>query len=162
MIDLSGLLEPSRAVDLAAGTREEAIRELCRVLGRSPEVGDAAALEAAVLEREAAISTGIGLGIAVPHAKIPSVREFVLALGRSRGGIDFQALDGGPVRIVVLIAGPEGRQARYLQVLAGVTLRLKEESVRAALLGAPGPREMAAALVGEPGRKRPRPPAVRP
>ena len=68
--------------------------------------------------------------------------EFALAVGRSRPGIEWHALDGRPVHLVVLIAGPEGRQARYLQVLAGVTLRLKDEALRRALLDAADPAAM--------------------
>ncbi|MHC4821831.1 MAG: PTS sugar transporter subunit IIA, partial [Planctomycetota bacterium] len=76
-------------------------------------------------------------GIAVPHAKIPSVSDFVVAVGRSPCGIEFDALDSKSVNLVVLIAGPDNRQARYLQILASVTLRLKKEDVRIALLDAP-------------------------
>ena len=142
MIPIVPYMDPARVVDLAASTKEEALAEICRAAATSPAVRDAAALAAAVREREAVMSTGIGLGIAVPHAKIPSVGEFVLALGRSRKGIDFQALDGRPVHLVVLIAGPEERQAGYLKILAGVTLRLKREEVRRALMEAAGAEEM--------------------
>jgi nitrogen PTS system EIIA component len=146
MIPIAGLLHPSRVVDLRAASKKDALVEICRVLATSPSVSDPAALERAVLEREDAMSTGIGLGIAVPHAKIPSVKEFVLAVGRSRAGIDFQSLDGAPVHLVVLIAGPGERQARYLQVLASVTLRLKRAEVRRALLDATDAKAMIAIL----------------
>jgi PTS system nitrogen regulatory IIA component len=142
VIPIVPYLAPARIVDLAAATKEEALAEICRAAASSPAVRDAAALAAAVREREAVMSTGIGLGIAVPHAKIPSVHEFLLAVGRSRKGIDFQALDGGPVHLVVLIAGPEEKQSRYLQILAGVTLRLKSADVRRALMDAAGPAEV--------------------
>jgi len=146
IIPVAGYLSPARVLDLKAATRDAAIVELCDALCGAPEVGDIDALRAAVREREAVMSTGIGLGIAVPHAKIPGVRDFVLALGRSKAGIDFQSLDGKPVHLVVLIAGPDDRQARYLQILASVTLRLKREEVRRALLDAPGPAEVVAVL----------------
>jgi PTS system nitrogen regulatory IIA component len=142
MIPLAPFLDPRRAVDLAASTKRDALVEICRVLEGCAHVDDPAAFERAVLDREEAMSTGIGLGIAVPHAKIPSVKEFVISLGRSRKGIEFQSLDGKPVHLVVLIAGPEDRQGRYLQLLAGVTLRLKNEEVRRALLAAPTPGDM--------------------
>jgi PTS system nitrogen regulatory IIA component len=142
MIPLGPFLDPCRTVDLRASTKREALVEICRVLEGCAHVADPAAFERAVLDREEAMSTGIGLGIAVPHAKIPSVKDFVLALGRSRAGIEFNSLDGRPVHLVVLIAGPEDRQARYLQVLAGVTLRLKREEVRKALLAAPAAKDM--------------------
>ncbi len=146
MIPIAGLLHPDRVLDLQARTKGEALVEICRALERSSAVADPAAFEKAVLDREQVMSTGIGLGIAVPHAKVASVKDFVVALGRTREGIDFQSLDGKPVHLVVLIAGPEDRQARYLQILASVTLRLKEERVRRALLDAPDAPAMIALL----------------
>jgi PTS system nitrogen regulatory IIA component len=142
MIPIAGYLDPCRTADLRATTKREALVEICRVLAGCAQVADPAAFERAVFEREEVMSTGIGLGIAVPHAKIGSVREFVIALGRSKAGIDFQSLDGRPVHLVVLIAGPEDRQGKYLQLLAGVTLRLKEEDVRRRLLAAPTAKDM--------------------
>ncbi len=142
MIPISGYLSPSRAVDLAETTRDGVIAEMCALLAAIPEVPDPEAFRLAVMERERALSTGIGLGIAVPHAKISSVADFVLAVGRSRKGIEWQALDSRPVHLVVLIAGPGDRQARYLQILASVTLRLKAESLRRALLDAADPAGM--------------------
>jgi mannitol/fructose-specific phosphotransferase system IIA component (Ntr-type) len=142
MIPIARFLDPRRAVDLKATNKRDALVEICRVLEGCAHVADPAAFERAVLEREDAMSTGIGLGIAVPHAKIPSVKEFVVSLGRSKAGIEFHSLDGKPVHLVVLIAGPEGRQGPYLQLLAGVTLRLKREEVRRALLAAPTPKDM--------------------
>ena len=142
MIPLGEFLDPCRTVDLRARTKREALVEICRVLAGCAQVADPAAFERAVLEREEAMSTGIGLGIAVPHAKIPSVKDFVVALGRSREGIPFDSLDGKPVHLVVLIAGPEDRQGRYLKILAGVTLRLKRGEVRRSLMEATTAKDM--------------------
>ncbi len=137
IISVVDYLTEDRVVTLKATAKGEAIDELCSSISTAPEISDPAALRDAVLERERVMSTGIGLGIAVPHAKIPTVSEFVLAVGRSPRGIEFDALDSKPVHLVVLIAGPDNRQARYLQILASVTLRLKKEDVRLALLDAP-------------------------
>ena len=141
MIPIAGYLAPDRVADLAALNRDDAIAEICSLLAGVRSIADPGAFRRAVLERERELSTGIGLGIAVPHAKIASVGDFTLALGRSRAGIEWQALDGKPVHLVVLIAGPEGRQARYLQVLASVTLRLKDEGLRreARIVTSPSP-----------------------
>ncbi len=92
------------------------------------------------------MSTGIGLGIAIPHAKIPSVRDFVVALGKSPNGIEFSSLDGNPVHFVVMIAGPDRQQERYLQLLARITLKLKDAGVRRALGDADSAEEILAAL----------------
>jgi len=145
-IAIAGFFDTSRIVDLKASSKADALRELCRAAAGAPEVTDPEGFLRAVMEREEIMSTGIGLGIAVPHAKIGSVAGFTLTLGRSKAGIDFEALDRRPVHLVVLIAGPENRQARYLQILASVTLRLKREDVRKELLAASGPEEILAIL----------------
>ncbi len=129
-ISLEHIITPERVVFLKATTKEEALTEMVAVAAREPEVGDEAKLLEAILERETIMSTGIGLGIAVPHAKVPFVSDFVVSFGKAPDGLQFNSLDGNPVQFVVLIAGPEGEQERYLQLLARITLKLKEQSVR--------------------------------
>jgi mannitol/fructose-specific phosphotransferase system IIA component (Ntr-type) len=142
MIDIRGHLSTERVSDLRSTTKEGAIMELVALSAKSPAVEDAESLQEAIFEREGIMSTGIGLGIAIPHAKIASVKDFVVSIGRSQQGIDFNSLDQQPVRIVVLIAGPSHEQQRYLEILAGVTLRLKSEEVRSAVLEADDPEEL--------------------
>jgi len=142
MIDIRNYLSPERVVDLRSTSKDGAIMELVALSAGSSSVGDAEKLQEAIFEREGIMSTGIGLGIAIPHAKIPSVKDFVVAIGRTRSGIDFNALDQKPVNIVVLIAGPSQEQQRYLEILAGVTLRLKSDQVRTAVLAAETPDEL--------------------
>jgi PTS system nitrogen regulatory IIA component len=145
-ISLESILPPERVTILAATTKEEALAELAALLARAPEVRDAKALLDALLERERIMSTGIGLGIAVPHAKIPSVKEFVVGFGKSEKGLDFNSLDGKPVHFVVMIAGPDDQQERYLQLLARITLKLKDAGVRRRLADAKTVPEILAAL----------------
>jgi mannitol/fructose-specific phosphotransferase system IIA component (Ntr-type) len=133
VIRLADYLAAARVVDLASRSKDAALMEIVETLTSAPEVSDRERLLAAVLEREKIVSTGIGLGVAVPHAKIPEVAEFVVAYGRSREGIDFGSIDDRPVHHVVLIVGPPDRQQRYLQFLATVTLKLKQPELRKAL-----------------------------
>jgi nitrogen PTS system EIIA component len=151
VIDIKSYLSPDRVADLKSSSKDGAIMELVALCAGSPAVEDAEKLQEAIFEREGIMSTGIGLGIAIPHAKIPSVRDFVVAIGRARDGIDFTSLDQKPVQIVVLIAGPSREQQRYLEILAGVTLRLKSDEVREAVLSAESPEEIIAVL-SSPGR----------
>lgn len=137
MIRLADYLAAARVVDLASRSKDAALMEIVETLSSAPEVSDRERLLAAVLEREKIVSTGIGLGVAVPHAKIPEVSEFVVAYGRSREGVDFGSIDDRPVHHVVLIVGPPDRQQRYLQFLATVTLKLKQPELRKALEAAP-------------------------
>jgi mannitol/fructose-specific phosphotransferase system IIA component (Ntr-type) len=137
VIRLADHLSPARTVDLASRSKDAALMELVETLSSAPEVSDRDRLLQAVLEREKIVSTGIGLGVAVPHAKISEVAEFVVAYGRSKQGIDFGSIDDRPVHHVVLIVGPPDRQQRYLQFLATVTLKLKQGDLRKALEEAP-------------------------
>jgi len=145
-ISLEAIIPPERVILLDATTKEEALRRLSAVVATSPDVTDGAKLLAAIHEREKIMSTGIGLGIAIPHAKIPSVRDFVVGFAKIDQGIDFNSLDGKPVHFVVMIAGPDHQQERYLQLLARITLKLKDAAVRRRLAEAGTVDEILAAL----------------
>jgi len=149
MIHLSDHVSRDRVVDLSSRTRDAALLELVESFGDTPEVGDKEKVLQALLEREAIVSTGIGLGVAVPHAKIPEVTEFVVAYGRSREGIDWSAIDERPVHHVIVIAGPPDRQHRYLQFLASVTLHIKQADVRERLAAAEDANALFAILGSE-------------
>lgn len=142
-------LASERVIEIQATTKEDALRELVAGAATSSVVEDEAALLAAVYEREQLLSTGIGLGIAIPHAKIASVREFVVVVGRHATGIDFGSIDGRPVRIVVLIAGPQDAQKSYLELLAQLSKRLKLESVREAVIDETDRERVVELLVAE-------------
>ena len=145
-ISLDSIIAPERVLILQSSTKEAAIRELANALADSPDVEEGEALLAAVLERETIMSTGIGLGIAIPHAKIASVKDFVVAFGKSPKGIEFNSLDGKPVQFIVMIAGPDQQQERYLQLLARITLKLKDAAVRRQLSEAESVEQILAAL----------------
>ena len=137
MIRLADYLTVPRVVDLKSRSKDAALMEIVQTLASAHEVKDAERLLHAVLERERIVSTGIGLGVAVPHAKIPEVADFLVAYGRSKEGIDFGSIDDRPVHHIVLIVGPPDKQQRYLQFLATVTLKLKQPELRKALESAP-------------------------
>jgi len=145
-ISLDSIIPPERVKMLDAKDKESALTEMAALVGQSPEVTNPERLLEAIFEREAIMSTGIGLGIAIPHAKIPEVHDFVVALGKTRQGIEFNALDGRPVDFIVLIAGPDNQQERYLQLLARITLKLKDASVRRNLAAATDVAGILAAL----------------
>ncbi len=145
-ISLEAVIPAQRIKLLDAETKESALAELVALVGEAPEVTDAGLLREAILERERIMSTGIGLGIAIPHAKIDSVKDFVVGFGKTRKPLDFSSLDGNPVRFIVLIAGPTDQQERYLQLLARITLKLKDAAVRRRLTEADDVEAILAAL----------------
>lgn len=145
-ISLEAIIPPERVILLDATTKEEALRRLAAVVATSPDVTDGAKLLSAIHEREKIMSTGIGLGIAIPHAKIPSIKDFVVGFAKIDQGIDFNSLDGKPVHFIVMIAGPDHQQERYLQLLARITLKLKDAGVRRRLAEARSIDDILAAL----------------
>jgi mannitol/fructose-specific phosphotransferase system IIA component (Ntr-type) len=131
-------LSPSRILALRGRTKDDVLRELVAVAAEEPGVRDHDGLLRAIFARERILSTGIGLGIAVPHAKLESVDEFVVAVGISGEGVDFGAIDENPAHVIVLIAAPEGRQRDYLGLLAQVTVTLKDAETRGRIIAAVG------------------------
>jgi PTS system nitrogen regulatory IIA component len=129
-IKLSDHLDATRVLDLDCNTKNDCLAALVRAAGTSEAVADEKALLDAVLERESKLSTGIGLGIAVPHARIDALDRFVVVVGRHRKGMEFGSIDGRPVHIIVLIAGPQEAKTAYLELLAQLSKRLKLEDVR--------------------------------
>jgi mannitol/fructose-specific phosphotransferase system IIA component (Ntr-type) len=87
----------------------------------------------ALKQRERSMSTGIGFGLALPHAVTNLVNDLVIAFGRSKTGIDFDALDRQPVRLVVMIIVPTAQREQHLKILAGISRLLHKEEIRAAL-----------------------------
>jgi fructose-specific phosphotransferase system IIA component len=136
------MIDEARIVDLRATTKEEALRELVDVLATSPNVTDKDDLLQAIFEREKVISTGVGIEVALPHVKIPSVKDFAVAIGRSHKGIDFDSLDEKPVYIIVMIGANEKQAGEFLKVLAKLVLKLKNHKFRKAVMFAKTPKQI--------------------
>lgn len=116
--------------------------------GRLPvDLQDAA--RGAVRERESTMSTGIGYGIGIPHAAVPGLERALALLAVSRHDIDFDALDGEPVRLVILIVFPEHQAEQHLDTLADVARILGNAATRGAILDAAAPRDVLAIIGGQ-------------
>lgn len=109
-------------LELKAKTRWEAIDELIESLVRENKINrdEEAAIKQAVRKRESAMTTGVGAGVAVPHARTNLVSEPTAALGYSQQGIQFDSLDGQPVTLVCLYLIPEGQSQQHLHTLANL------------------------------------------
>ena len=112
--------ESTVKVGLESLDKEECIEEMTDVLVRAGRVANSAQVLSAVRTREAEGSTGIGKGVAVPHGKCAGLTSTVLAVGISRNGIEFDSVDGKPVKIVFLIAASATEPGKHLQMLAEV------------------------------------------
>lgn len=136
---LADYCSTDRVVFLAARDKAAALNELVTVLAADPRAGERDPLLAAILARDEIVSTAIGFGIAIPHARIESVKRLCMAVGLSREGIDYPSIDDKPVRVVVMIAASSQDQNLYLRVLSKVMAFLKKE--RDALLRCESPAE---------------------
>jgi fructose-specific phosphotransferase system IIA component len=148
MHDLADMIAEDRIADLKAESKEDALRELVTLMAKSKNVADKEALLRAILEREKTLSTGVGIGVAVPHAMIPEVNDFTIAIGRSHKGIEFDALDEKPVLIIVMIAASaKHSRGEYLKVLARLMQRLRNKDFRRKVMFAKTPQEIRKAFL---------------
>jgi len=120
-MQLADLLKPECVLlDTPPVTKEEMIRSMVDRLAEQSFVDSVAPVVRALLERERVMSTGIGGGVALPHAQSPAVKEFAVAFARPREPIDFEALDGEPVDIIFMLVGP-GDRTGLMRVLTRVS-----------------------------------------
>lgn len=127
---LSDHLSPRAFVNpLAATTRQEAIRELAQPAAAVAGL-DSDQTEAAVLAREQLMSTGVGHGLAVPHARIAGLPRPVMSVGLSEAGVDFDAPDGDPAQVIFLILTPLHDNGAQLEILADIARFFQDESKR--------------------------------
>jgi len=119
--------------DLKSHAKKEVLKELVQALSSAHGIKDSANILEALLEREELGSTGIGQGIAIPHGKSDSVSGVVAALGISKRGIDFDALDGEPVHIFFMLIAPSNSAGIHLKILAKISRLLKDKFFRQAL-----------------------------
>jgi fructose-specific phosphotransferase system IIA component len=122
--------------DLQGQSKEDVIVELVDIAAQSNLVRDRDHLLAAVLEREKLVTTGVGYGVAFPHAKTRALKGIVIVFGRSEVGIDFEAMDKKPVHLFFLIAAPEDAIGAHLNVMARLSYIMKSEKNRERLMRA--------------------------
>ena len=139
---LSELLSVSRIrVPLRAKDKEGVLRELVDLLvqqdgGAAPEE-----ILGAILERERQFPTGIGYGVAVPHGKTPVLSALGIVAGTALEPVPYETIDGQPVRLFFLLAGPESQAGMHVKALSRISRLVRREGVRARLLEARTPQE---------------------
>ena len=136
-MDLSTLIQDG-AVRFLEGIkdRNDALNQLVDVLTKTYKISQESHFYEAILNREEIVSTGIGMGVAIPHAKMDDFKHFFLTVGVAKEGIEWDALDGAPVRLIFMIGGPSDQQTEYLTILSSVTAAIKDEKRRKILLNA--------------------------
>ncbi|WP_307894212.1 PTS fructose transporter subunit IIABC [Bacillus swezeyi] len=129
-------------LNLENSQKENVIEELVTVLDQAGKLNDKEGYKEAVINREKQSSTGIGEGIAIPHAKTASVKEPAIAFGRSKEGVDYESLDGQPSHLVFMIAATDGANNTHLEALSRLSTLLMREEIRKQLLEAGSEEEI--------------------
>ncbi|MGM0379854.1 MAG: PTS sugar transporter subunit IIA [Bacillota bacterium] len=134
IIDL--LSERTIKLNLKSENKENVIKELVELINKSNRLIDKNKVLDAVFEREEKFSTGIGMGVAIPHAKSSSVKKPTIAFGKSKSGIDFESSDDEPAYLFFLIAVPENSSDEHLKILSKLSRRLMHKELRNSLKSA--------------------------
>lgn len=132
---ISDYLDEDLVLFMQADNRDDALNRLVSLLEEKKKLQDAKRFYQAILEREKIVPTAIGLGVAVPHAKLHSYKDFFIAIGiQVQQGLEWNALDGLAVQLIFMIGGPDNRQTEYLRILSHLTMAVKNKERRKKLL----------------------------
>ena len=135
VVKISNYLEAPLIEFLDVATQSEAIDALIDRLDDAGKLPNKAVFRKAIFDREELVSTGIGMGVAVPHAKLKGFKDFFIAIGiQQKKGIEWNAIDKAPVRLIFLIGGPDNRQTDYLKILSQLTVAIKDQNLRKELM----------------------------
>lgn len=149
---ISELLNPEAIVaDLSAKDKSTALAELTDALIKVEPSLERDDVITVLQERETLGSTGIGDGVAIPHGKLTGISELKLAFGRSRGGVDFESMDGQPAYLFFLLVAPEESVGVHLKTLARISKLLKDSTVRKRLIDAADAQDIYQIIVDEEG-----------
>lgn len=155
-MNLADILSPAQIVsELKATTRWEAIDELIDNLVATGKIKPEhrEPITAVVRKRETSMSTGIGFGIGIPHASTDLIYEVIGSLGRSGRGVNFDALDNEPVKLVMLFLVPQGQFQKHLHTLAEIAKLLHKKEFRKALEDSPDADSMFKVIKSQSGAK---------
>ncbi len=132
--------------DLQGEDKSEIIEELVELMGESYAEADTDRIYEAVMARERDGSTGLELGVAIPHAKCDAVGKLSIVIGISAKGVDFESLDGGPAHLFFLMIAPTSESGPHVQAIAKIVKMIKIDSFRKKLLNAKGSEDVINAI----------------
>ncbi len=148
-IAIQDVLTPERVLFLDETTKHEVLDALIYNLAQTPDITDVNELAAEIFHREELMSTGIGLGVAIPHVRLTSLDTAVMAAAVARNDVeDYDSIDGQPVRLVFMIAAGHDQHAQYLRLLSSLANLVKDERMRQQLIEAPSPTAFFETLCG--------------
>jgi len=137
VVQVKNILSPNRVIFISQTSRHDALVELATALSSAPQVKHSDELISEILKREELMSTAIGRGIAIPHVRLSSVTDLVMAVGVCKTPVtDFQPIDDIPVSLLFMIAAAYNQHSYYLQTLSYFSAKLKKKELRDSLLNA--------------------------
>jgi PTS system nitrogen regulatory IIA component len=122
--------------------KNSVLEELASVFNEGEVCTSRKQLIHALKERERMMSTGIGFGIAIPHAKIAQVKKLTFAMGISKNGIEFDSMDGKPVYLIILVAAGEDQHKQYLSIMSSIMTLLKDEITKEKIINSESTEEI--------------------
>ncbi|MFC1529042.1 PTS sugar transporter subunit IIA [Candidatus Latescibacterota bacterium] len=151
--------EKSCAPDLSPGSKDDCLKNLSRILSISADGFSEEELYKALLEREKLGSTGFEDGVAIPHAKVKGLDNFIISIAVSRKGIDFDSVDGKKSSLFFTVIGPDDNPQEHLKILAQISRVSRNANARKEIHHAPTPLAIKEAFVRyagglEPEKKR--------
>ncbi len=130
-VQVKNILSPDRVVFISHRSKHDALVQLADVLSTAPQVKNANELRGEILKREELMSTAIGRGIAIPHVRLSSVTDLVMAVGICRNPVDdFHAIDDMPVDLLFMIAAAYNQHSYYLKTISYFSSKLKRQELR--------------------------------
>ncbi|MCK5528349.1 MAG: PTS sugar transporter subunit IIA [Kiritimatiellae bacterium] len=136
-------------LDIKGETKSEIITELVDLLDVAGKITDRAAVLKAVFDREEQVSTGLQLGVAMPHGKTVALREMIVAVGLKKGGVDFDSLDGKPSNIFIMTVSSVLNANEHIEFLGAMSSMLTHSAIRKAVLNSQSSQELIDVLKGD-------------
>jgi PTS system nitrogen regulatory IIA component len=130
------LAREASILDLKSTAKDDLLAEMAAALAAAEPALEAGELLGVLREREALQSTGIGEGVAIPHGKVEGLDRLVAAFARSKGGVDFDSIDGQSTQLLFLLVVPEQSGGQHLKALARISRFFRDASFREKLLAA--------------------------
>lgn len=150
VVNIADLLQAAYIdLNLSAPDKEGAVKAVAHMGKEHPDIEDFPSFCRSVYEREAAGSTSIGRGIAIPHARTDCVKQMVLIVARAPKGIVFDEKDAEPVRFIFLVGTPKRMVTDYLRIVGSLARCMKEDEFRRKLLDATTPEQFIGVFKGK-------------
>ncbi len=128
-IEVSNFIDEKMILDINKTSKEQALDMLIEAMSNSEKIKDIHQFRQAIFTRENLMSTGIGYGIAIPHARLKNIQDFVIGILRCKEGISYESIDDKPVKLIFMIGASESQDKDYIRLLSKIMIRLKDKEL---------------------------------